>query len=57
LEFHKIVRVGLREAKNGKIVVFGIPPSRPETGYGYLELKNKSFDTVVELINFVEKPD
>ena len=56
-EFHKIIKIGLREAEKGKIVVFGIPPTRPETGYGYLELKNQNLDTVVELVSFVEKPD
>ncbi len=49
-------------SKNDTLVVFGIKPDRPETGYGYVELKGdlgvsdkgvKSF-----VVNrFVEKPD
>ncbi len=37
-------------AKNGKIVTFGIKPSYPEIGYGYIEYSNN------EVIRFIEKP-
>ena len=46
-EFHKAIKVGLKQANNGKIVLFGIPPTRSETGYGYLELKSKTSDNVL----------
>lgn len=39
------------EAIVGNIVTFGIKPTTPETGYGYIELKNGVFS------KFVEKPD
>lgn len=46
-------------AINGALVSFGIQPSRPETGYGYIEinaaLENASGVHVVD--RFVEKPD
>ena len=35
----------------GKFVTFGISPTRPETGYGYLELSNTSNGEAVELRN------
>ena len=38
-------------AKNGKLVTFGISPSRPETGYGYIEAEDE------QVLRFVEKPD
>ena len=41
---------------SGKLVSFGIKPTHAETGYGYLELKNISFDCAVEVVNFKEKP-
>ena len=43
-------------AKQGKLVVFGIQPTRPETGYGYIE----AVKTVTDMFNvtaFHEKPD
>ncbi len=37
--FAEVLRAGIALAASGeKIVVLGVPPSRPETGYGYIEL-------------------
>ena len=38
---------------------FGIKPTRPETGYGYLELSTDSLDDngTSDLKKFVEKPN
>lgn len=44
-------------AQAGQIVTFGIQPTYPETGYGYLELAGDPADDVVALARFVEKPD
>jgi mannose-1-phosphate guanylyltransferase/mannose-1-phosphate guanylyltransferase/mannose-6-phosphate isomerase len=44
-------------ASEGKLVVFGIPPVRPETGYGYIEVKQGSKDNVLKVEKFHEKPD
>jgi mannose-1-phosphate guanylyltransferase/mannose-6-phosphate isomerase len=35
--FQKAVRVALSLAEQGKLVTFGIVPSAPETGYGYIQ--------------------
>src|SRR5579864_1168946 len=35
--FQKAVRVALSAAVQGKLVTFGIVPSAPETGYGYIQ--------------------
>ena len=58
-KFHEAVKVGLSYAQNGKVVVFGVEPDRPETGYGYLELEHQALDVygTSALKNFVEKPD
>ena len=37
-------------AKSGKLVTFGITPTSPETGYGYIESNDE------EVVRFVEKP-
>ena len=43
--------------QRAKIVTFGITPTRPETGYGYLQLARTSMGEAVDLLRFVEKPD
>ena len=57
--FHEVVKIGLSHLNEGKIVTFGIKPTFPETGYGYLELSKKPLDThgTSNIKNFVEKPD
>jgi len=42
-------------AKEGKLVVFGIPPKGPETGYGYIETGTS--EDVPDVTAFHEKPD
>ena len=34
--FRKVIKDGLIEASKGRLVTFGITPSYPETGYGYI---------------------
>ncbi|MDB2478821.1 mannose-1-phosphate guanylyltransferase/mannose-6-phosphate isomerase [Alphaproteobacteria bacterium] len=57
--FHKSIKVGLTHVLNQNIVTFGIKPSRPETGYGYLELSTDQLDLAGTsgVLRFVEKPD
>ena len=43
-------------AGQGKLVVFGIPPTRPETGYGYIET-GKQVSGICNVTAFHEKPD
>lgn len=56
--FHNAIKVGLSHVENGKIVTFGIKPTHPETGYGYLKLSPNTLDAygTSEIINFIEKP-
>ncbi len=45
-------------ATHNDIVTFGIPPSRPETGYGYIEVGNPISDTnILRVHSFREKPN
>lgn len=55
--FRTAVATGLEAAKQGSIVTFGITPSHPETGYGYLELGPQKANGTTALTRFVEKPD
>ena len=58
-DFHEAIQVGLSQAQKGKMVTFGIKPTHPETGYGYLELSTHALDSygTSNVLNFVEKPD
>ena len=54
--FQKVVLSALALANENKLVAFGICPTKPETGYGYIERGNK-FNEGFEIKRFVEKPD
>ena len=58
-KFHEAINVGLAHVENQKLVTFGIAPTRPDTGYGYLELSTDPLDHygASELKTFVEKPN
>lgn len=45
-----------RQAQQGQLVVFGISPTSPETGFGYIEVEKPSRHTQ-KALRFVEKPD
>ena len=61
--FHKAVTAGTDLAKQGYLVTFGVPPIRPETGYGYIQpnrrtrLTSRHGLTGYPVARFVEKPD
>lgn len=57
--FQAVLEPAAEAARNGRLVTFGISPDRPETGYGWLELKTAPTpsDTLLDLIRFAEKPD
>lgn len=45
-----------RHAQQGQLVVFGIQPTVPETGFGYIEVAEVTANPQ-PVLNFVEKPD
>ena len=59
--FQKAVRVALAAAEQGNLVTFGIVPSSPETGYGYIQRApsgdaDKVNGGAHRIARFVEKP-
>ncbi|HWU85255.1 MAG TPA: mannose-1-phosphate guanylyltransferase/mannose-6-phosphate isomerase [Rhodocyclaceae bacterium] len=58
--FHAAVREAVALAANGKLVTFGIVPTAPETGYGYIKrgarLGEDESTTAYGVERFVEKP-
>ena len=58
-EFKEAIYIGTKYAYEDKIVTFGIPPTSPETGYGYIQAENISEDysnKAYKIENFIEKP-
>jgi len=59
--FVQVLRAAVElAAKDGNIVVLGVPPTRPETGYGYIELGDQITGGDMPLRpvkRFTEKPD
>jgi len=60
--FAEVIKAGVALAASGdKIVVLGVPPTRAETGYGYIELgaelESQSGIAVRRVKRFTEKPN
>ena len=55
--FVKTVKEGEKIAEKGYIVTFGIKPTYPETGYGYINVTSESILDGVKVNKFVEKPN
>ena len=56
----KTLRKAARAARGGELIVLGIPPAWPETGYGYIELPagaRKGSGDAVKVVSFREKPE
>jgi mannose-1-phosphate guanylyltransferase len=51
-----IQRAAAIAAKGANIVVIGIPPTRAETGYGYIDAGTPAEDGVLQVRRFTEKP-
>lgn len=49
--YHQSVQQAIQMAKEGSIVTFGLKPTKPETGYGYIQIKNN------KVLGFREKPN
>ena len=60
-EFVKVVQKGMQATKeNGILLTIGILPSRPDTGYGYIQFNDSKLEsnTVIKKVKtFTEKPN
>ena len=54
--FCDILRKGRGVAQSGTLVTLGITPTRPETGYGYIEATENCGSEPAQVARFVEKP-
>jgi len=57
--FHRAVRTAAAIARDGLLVTFGIAPTYPATGFGYIEAGEPlpAHDGAFRIRRFVEKPD
>lgn len=55
--FTNATQVAIQEAAIGTIVILGISPDRPETGYGYIQAEFGVGSAAYDVKRFVEKPD
>ncbi|MDI6785305.1 MAG: mannose-1-phosphate guanylyltransferase/mannose-6-phosphate isomerase [bacterium] len=55
-KFLKLLKQAEKLANQGYLVTFGIKPSRPETGYGYIKAGKKIYEGF-KVDKFTEKPD
>lgn len=56
--FHRAIAAAAKAAEDGAIVTFGIEPTHPATGYGYIKAARADASHMpVPVAEFVEKPD
>lgn len=55
--FHAAIDAAMAVVNQGWLVTFGITPTAPETGYGYIQLGDEIASGVRKVARFVEKPD
>ena len=57
IAFAQTVKEGEKLAEAGYIVTFGIKPTYPETGYGYVNISDTKLESGYKVKRFVEKPN
>ena len=54
--FHNAIKIAESIAEGGKLVTFGVLPTKPETGYGYIEANLSEEAEHYAVKSFTEKP-
>jgi len=64
VQFRKHLNTAIAAAQSGKLITFGIQPTKPDTGFGYVKVKHTAGQAtttqsadVQEVERFTEKPD
>jgi len=57
-KFIEAIKAGISLAENNRLVTFGVIPTSPETGYGYIKSEKELNDDFnhSNILNFIEKP-
>lgn len=57
-KFLEVLQIALKASQHRPLVTIGIKPTRPDTGFGYIEISNLINDSLTyEVARFVEKPN
>lgn len=54
--FHQAISAAMPSVQNGWLTTFGITPTAPETGYGYIQMGDEIGDGLNQVARFIEKP-
>jgi mannose-1-phosphate guanylyltransferase/mannose-6-phosphate isomerase len=64
VRFRAHLDIAINAAESGKLITFGIQPTRPDTGFGYVKVKKRAgqkspaqLGDIYEVERFTEKPD
>jgi mannose-1-phosphate guanylyltransferase len=55
--FQKAINIAKTYSEQGKLVAFGVKPTKPETGYGYIEVDSSLDTKCYDIQSFKEKPN
>jgi mannose-1-phosphate guanylyltransferase len=55
--YRAVLTRAITAARDAGLVTIGVKPTRPETGYGYIEVGDELTTGVSRVANFIEKPD
>ncbi len=55
--FRRALASAGRVCENASVVVLAVPPTRPETDFGYLEVREEASGEGLEVVRFIEKPE
>lgn len=56
-QFQQSLQKAVEAALGGRLVTFGITPSHPDTGFGYIQAGEAQDDNILTVQRFAEKPD
>ena len=59
-KFIEVINEAVSFAERGRLVAFGVTPTCPETGYGYIESEKPFLNNIkngYKIVRFIEKPD
>ncbi len=56
-ELFKKIAIAIDMAEKDQLITFGIVPTAPKTGYGYIASSQQKAEHVFEVERFIEKPD
>ena len=57
VRFRMHLEIAIRAAESGQLVTFGIQPTRPDIGFGYIKARRVENAQVYQVECFTEKPD